>query len=130
MEDVGFQLEQVFKDIDPAQRAQTVHPAAMSPEETLAHLAEAYVAFTTEARGGKHEWGSLHLDASSWDELWAKFKALRNEAVEIASSSDDEKMLKHAWAYIVAHDAYHVGQIASFRVGLDTAWDPYSMYRM
>jgi uncharacterized damage-inducible protein DinB len=129
LDNVGYQVRQVLEGFKPEYYEHRAWASAISPRETLNHLAEAYQAFITTSEGGKHNWGTFNLKGSTWDERLAEWSDLRNRACEIATSSNDGEVHKHAFEYIVAHDSYHVGQLAACRIEIDPSWDPFSIYQ-
>ncbi|MCW5936034.1 MAG: hypothetical protein KIT11_01840 [Fimbriimonadaceae bacterium] len=126
LEETGYQVEKVFEGLEEAQKDAKAVPSALSPMETLHHLAEAYVAFLAHVEGRKHEWGSLEPTGSTLAERLDCWRTTRAKAVE-AAASDEEHVLMDAKEYLVLHDTYHVGQMATLRVALG-GWDPYSIY--
>ena len=130
IDDAGYQLEKVLEGLDGSHVDGKPVATAMSMRETVAHLGEAYQATITEAAGGSHSWGSFQIDTDNWAGLVEKVMALRAQAADAALASEDEdKGAKSAHAFIIAHDYYHVGQLAVIRIAIDSAWDPYCIYR-
>jgi uncharacterized damage-inducible protein DinB len=125
----GFQLDKVLDGLKAEHLDHQLTDKAMTPREILLHLAEAYLAFVTETEGGKHEWGTFQPSDRGWEGVLKQFREQRAKAVAAAMSAQDDTQLKHAHDYIVAHDYYHVGQLALLRVQLDPNWDPYSIYQ-
>lgn len=127
IDSTGRQLAACLKDVAPDVQTAKTCETAMSPRDMVEHLAEAYHAFILHERGEKHSWGTFSLSGDSWEarnqELWA----LRQRATDAIATGDDET-LKNGFGYIVAHDTYHIGQLASVRVQHDPSWDPYSIY--
>ncbi|HZH99160.1 MAG TPA: hypothetical protein VEX38_09335 [Fimbriimonadaceae bacterium] len=128
IDDVGRQLRQVLSGISPELQDARVCDKGMSPCEMVEHLCEAYKAVVAESQGLKHEWGSFKPEYSSWDGLMAAWADLRSQARE-AALANLEAHPTAAHSYIVAHDAYHVGQLALLRVQQDPDWNPYSIYQ-
>ncbi|MFN8221317.1 MAG: hypothetical protein U0S12_14440 [Fimbriimonadales bacterium] len=125
IDDVGMQLGKVYEGLDEAHYDHRVCPQAMSPREILEHLCECYTAVITETSGGTHEWGSFSIEDKSAANLKAKLSELRGQAKRAALAASDPKI---GHAYIVSHDAYHVGQMALVRLNTDPNWNPYSLY--
>jgi uncharacterized damage-inducible protein DinB len=123
---VGFQVEKVFEGLSDADYSVKTIPVAMSAAETLVHLCECYVAFAKHIAGEKHEWGTFVIADPSPSNLRDAWKSHRAEAVTLATTSNDHAKLVHE--FIIAHDAYHVGQMALLRLSLDESWDAYSIY--
>ena len=128
IDDLGFQLEQCFAGWNPALLDDALTEGAMSARKTLAHLTECCVAASTEAAGGKHEWGSYTLPDPAWDAALAEWRAQHSAAGALVCQDDDEA-LKHGHAYMVSHDAYHVGQLCQLRLKLEPEWNAYAIYR-
>lgn len=129
MDDAGFQLEKALEGVNDAGADHKVCASAMSARETAEHLCEAYTAAAAAAAGNKHEWGSYSLEDKSWDNVMTTFRRLRSEAVAGVLAADEERAASLGSAFIIAHDYYHVGQLASSRIDSDGAWDPYSIYQ-
>lgn len=125
MDDVGYQLDKVLEGMSDEHFDFKVCEAAMTPAEIIEHLCEAYQAIITETMGGTHEWGSFSIEDKSPANLKAQLKTMRARARQAALDSDNPKL---GHAYVTAHDAYHVGQLALIRLQTDSSWDPYSLY--
>lgn len=128
IDDLGYQLEKCLEGWSPDHRDDCLVEGCLSASQTLAHLCECYVAFAKETRGEKHEWGSYSIPDPAWDAALAEFRALRAEAANLACV-DDEKHLKLGSAYIVGHDAYHVGTLCQLRLKFEPEWNAFSIYR-
>jgi uncharacterized damage-inducible protein DinB len=128
LDTTGHQLTRVFEGIKEEHQDYKACSKAMTPKETLEHLCECYQAFLTESQGGSYEWGSFSIADKSWENLLSQFNSLRGRAVQLAKGSQETRVLRSASAYMVLHDAYHVGQMASCRIETDADWDPYSIY--
>ena len=124
---IGFQLTKSFEGMQEKDLDTRCCPSGMTAREIMEHLCEVYVAADKICAGGQHEWGSYSIDDKSWDNLQSQFKALRAKAKAAALSGSDEAITA-GHDYIVAHDAYHVGQMALIRMETDKGWDPYSLY--
>jgi uncharacterized damage-inducible protein DinB len=129
MEDSGFQLEKSLEGLADGSAEQKACGQSMSAREMVVHLCEVYTAVLASMRGEKHEWGTYTLADSSWPNALAEMNRLRTEAVQAILAGDDEKAISAGSAYIVAHDYYHVGQLALCRMESADGWDPYSIYR-
>lgn len=130
LDDAKFQLEQILAGLDGSHVDGKPINTGMSMRETLVHLAEAYTATIKEAAGEKHEWGQFELPHESWADLVAQVFALRDKAVEAALGLEDEaKSVNQVHHFLIAHDFYHVGQLASIRIATDANWNPYAIYR-
>jgi len=129
LEDVTFQLEKVLEGIDESTLDFKIAPTAMTIRDQVEHLCEVYTAVEEESRGLSHAWGEFSIDDKSWSNLTEQFKALRSKSLEIVSAAEDDKGLLSASAFMVGHEYYHIGQLASLRIATDSAWDPFSIYR-
>ncbi|HMS55749.1 MAG TPA: DinB family protein [Fimbriimonadaceae bacterium] len=124
---VGVKVRKTLEGMEEAHYGFKVTPQAMTPAETLEHLAECYVAFQKIASGEQHDWGSYSAPDKSPAALMANWEAERAKAVAFALSDDSHA--EHAHDFISAHDHYHVGQLALIRMAVDPSWDPYSIYQ-
>lgn len=129
LDDAGYQISQVLKDLPDFALDHKVTPHAMSPREIVEHLAEAYEALRAHLEGRKHAWGTFRLPDHRWDAMLAEMAAIRGRSVEATLASDDPEALTAASAYITSHDAYHVGQLVLLRLELTPDWDVHSIYR-
>lgn len=129
LEDVTYQLGKILEDVKESDVDFKVSDGSMSMRELLEHLCEVYTAVEEESRGIEHNWGTFAIDDKSWSNLMAQYKTLRAKAIELVSGATDEKGLVSASGYIIGHDFYHIGQLATLRIATDPSWDPYSIYR-
>jgi len=128
IENTGYQLSACFKDLPADLLDVKTTEKGMTPRETAAHLCESYMALSSHVAGKEHEWGSFSAEGLAWDQLLAKMFELRGKASgEVCV--DSEERLKSAHDYIVAHDAYHVGQLCAMRTQSQPEWESYSIYR-
>lgn len=129
IDDIGYQLDAVVHGMPETAQEVAPTPISMTPKQTIEHLCEAYQAVTVHAEGGTYEWGSFSIADKSWSNLTSTLESLRMSARSAVTQDENEDRLKSGYDYIVAHDAYHVGQLAIARIAADPEWDPYSMYR-
>lgn len=101
----------------------------MSIRELVEHLCEVYTAVEEQSRGVHHNWGGYSLEDKSWENLTATFTDLRSKAIEIVSTAESEKDFFTATDFMVGHEYYHIGQLASIRLATDPTWDPFCIYR-
>ncbi len=102
---------------------------AMSPRETVEHLACCYEACMVEAKGGKWDWAAPYsLGIADPEAILTKMRELRAAAQALVVDSDDPNMWHLGTEFIILHDAYHVGQMCTFRIMTEPDWDPYSIY--
>jgi hypothetical protein len=90
-------------------------------------VSEAYTAVIATSKGEKYEWGSFKPASDDWSGIVAETKTLREQATKIVLVEDEER-LKMGADYIVMHDLYHVGQIATMRLNVTPDWDAYAIY--
>jgi len=128
LDDVSYQLEKVLEGVKESDLDFKVSPTAMSMRELVEHLCEVYTCVEKESRGEKHSWGTFAIADKSWSNLLSEFNKTRAKALGIVSAAQEDKDILSANAYIVAHDYYHVGQLASIRLATDPTWDAYSIY--
>lgn len=128
IEEVGYQLERVIAGIEGDQWDAKLCDDGMSPRETVAHLADCYSAVQVVGNGEEYAWGSYVVPEDP-DEAVLDMLRQRAAATKCVLGMDPDKMATTATAYIVLHDAYHVGQLAELRLSFG-GWEPYSIYRM
>ncbi|HRK21828.1 MAG TPA: DinB family protein [Fimbriimonadaceae bacterium] len=128
LKDGRFQIDKVFEGLTDEDFDHRIAPQAMSPREILEHLCECHQACLDALQGKSFNWGSYSLPDKSAPALFKTFNDLRAQAELAIAADPNETTFKKASEYLVAHDAYHVGQMALVRLGLDAAWDPYSIY--
>ena len=121
-------VKRVVEGLSEAELDATPLTGMMSAREQLAHLCECYVAFSKEAKGEKHEWGTFQVQATDGPSLMAEWKQLRDSAVDAAVTSEDPKMWVEAVSFIQNHDEYHVGQLCAMRLQMQPDWNPYAIY--
>ena len=129
IDDAEHQLRQVLAGLDEAAFDRKLAPSAMSPRETVAHLAECYVAAQKHARGESHEWGTHRTSGQSAPALVEEMFLERGKAKEAALASSDPESLKEMLAYTSSHDYYHVGQMCMQRLAFEPDWNAYSIYK-
>lgn len=127
MNETEAMLAQTFKGLTN-ENAGTKIGGMMTPKETVAHLAECYIAAKKETQGEKHEWGTYKPSNDSWDNLLDELGQTRKEAVDAILASGDDKALHAATEYVIGHDHYHIGQLCAMRMAMDPTWDSYSIY--
>ena len=126
--EADYQLKKVFEGLSEADVDAKPLPTMMSIREMVEHLMECCVATTASVAGKEHPWGSYSAPDKAWDAMTTEFWRLRAAATDKVLTSEDPKAITSGAAFLVAHDNYHVGQMAAIRIALDSAWDPYSIY--
>ncbi|AIE87212.1 DinB family protein [Fimbriimonas ginsengisoli] len=129
IDEAGFQLAKAFEGATEEQLNDKPVSSMMSIREQAEHLCECYVAAEKLSRGESHDWGSYAAPSGSWEDLAAQFWALRDKAAKALITADTDTTLAEACAFLVEHDAYHVGQIAAIRIAQNAGWNAYSIYR-
>jgi hypothetical protein len=129
LDDVTYQLDKILEGVKESDIDFKIAPTVMSTREQVEHLCEVYTAVEEESRGVDHAWGTFSIEDKSWANLTSQFAALRAKALEIVSGAEDEKALIGASGFMIGHEYYHIGQLATLRIATDSAWNPYSIYR-
>ncbi len=129
MNDAGYQLGQVLKDVRDADLDFRISGDSMSMRQTVGHLSDAYLAMIASLEGRKYDWGSYVPPTDAGELLKACFD-LRDQAVNKILGAGTDEALQGGSQYIVAHDFYHVGQLAATRIASEPGWDAYSIYQM
>lgn len=129
IDETQYMVEQVLKGWPDGDQAERLHAAGLTVRQQVAHLSECYIAFTTQAKGGSHEWGSWSSGASNLAEELAIWSTNRAEAVATLITSERDEDMKHATDFIVGHDHYHVGQLCALRFVVEPDWNAYAIYR-
>lgn len=126
IDDCTYQLQKVLEGMSEETLNYRLNDSAMSPRETVAHFCECYTALLAASRGEQHSWGTFKVADCDTQPLLAEFWDLRGKAV--ATNDGSEKASKNLHMFLLAHDYYHIGQMALVRVTLEPSWDPYSIY--
>ena len=128
IEEVGYSLDKTLEGISGDQWDAKATDETMTPREIVTHLADCYVATQKSAAGEEPAWGSTVLSDDATEAV-KQMKEHRAAAVASLEPIPAEKAAHLASSFIILHDAYHVGQLASIRLK-NEGWDPYSIYRM
>jgi hypothetical protein len=123
----GGQLTRALNGVDPSHKDFRLHAGGYSFAEQVAHLSEAYTAVLAAAEGKEHEWGSFKPASEEWTALVSEALSLREKAAATVLEDDDTKLMMGA-DYIVSHDLYHVGQLATMRLQVYPDWNCYELY--
>ncbi len=125
----GKQIAAVFSGLDREALQSKPIPQLMSPYEQLEHLCECYQAYETVAKGGEYSaWGSYRIPVDGQADPIEFLLKARASAAIIAAADQSEEGVRHAFDYLVLHEAYHVGQMCPIRLALDPSWNAYSIY--
>jgi hypothetical protein len=127
IEGSGSQLTNVLNGIAAEHKDFRLHDGGFSFAEQVTHLAEAYRAVLAAGDGKEYEWGSFVPASDEWSDLVAEAMALRTEATAVVLV-DDETKLQLGSDYIVFHDLYHVGQMATMRLQVQADWNYMEIY--
>jgi len=129
LDDAEYQLRQVFSGLPDGAWDEHLVPGTMSPRETAAHLAEAYVAGVKHFRGEEHDWGTYQPASTEPTQILDEMFQERDKLKAAALAAEDHTGLKTAIAYSASHDYYHIGQMCSLRLKVEPNWNPYSIYK-
>lgn len=124
-----FQLDACLDGLQDDQADEKLSPDGMTIRQMLPHLAEACVAMVEANDGISHKWGSYQPSSLDLQSLRDDLKDKRQAAKEaLKRKADDGNCLKHGFDYLVAHDCYHIGQLALIRLKVDPSWNADSIY--
>ena len=129
IDDAGYQLTKTMEGLDDVGAEHKATPDSMSAKEMIEHLAEAYVALSTEVAGGKHSWGTYKAADPTWVGVQSEWKSARDKAADAALGAGTDAAIMLAHDFIVAHDYYHVGQMVTLRLSLDPQFNFYGIYQ-
>lgn len=112
-------------DAETAETRTNAH--SMTIREQIVHLGECCVAVLAAYEGREYnDWGTWLPEDRSWSGVKQAWRKIRAEAV--AGVPEEGKGLDEAFAFLAAHDFYHVGQIAAARRVAHPEWDTYAIY--
>lgn len=107
---------------------------------TLIHMTDNYRALVADALGQKYAYGSWSPPDGELATLISAWNAARLEAVntlrerltdfqaDFRTSFAVWPSWKVATEWLVAHDAYHLGQVCYLRLAAEPEWDMYEIY--
>lgn len=126
IENADFQISAAVAGLDSQAAETRTNPESMTIRQQVAHTAEAAVAVLAGFEGREHPWGEWDPE----DRSWSGIKKARQDAraAAITALPEDDASLWQAYSLLVAHDYYHVGQIAAARSVVHPEWDTYSLY--
>lgn len=122
------QIRAVAGGFPEAEAEKRLPGMSMSPLETLEHLCDCCCAYLTEDKS-QYAWGSYRLSERNMGSALAELESQRARARQEMEATNREEQLAHSFDYLMAHDAYHVGQLAACRMACDPTWDSMSLYR-
>jgi hypothetical protein len=128
MNEAEYQLGRVLDGFENGLEDEKPVPTIMSAHEQVEHLTEVYIAAAEQVAGESHEWGTYSPPDPEWHAMIAELWRRRAEAEQVILASDDCTILSVGSAFLVSHDNYHIGQLCTLRIALDTVWDPYCIY--
>ena len=121
-------LKLVLTDLPDDAVTQKAHPSMLSISDAVSHLTECYLAYAAHVNGLQHEWGSYESPFESFSEAVDGMLAQRDAVTNLIPAEADEETLKTAMGYLVNHDWYHIGQIATNRQVFEPGWSSFSIY--
>jgi hypothetical protein len=128
MDESGFQFKACLNGVSEQDFVAKPLEEMMSIREILEHHTECCIAVQKDFNGQKFKWGTFKFPEGSVEELVMLYEVERARAVALAIDNFDIKP-NYAKDYIIAHEFYHVGQLAAIRIALKNGWEPYSIYR-
>jgi uncharacterized damage-inducible protein DinB len=122
------QFTTALSGLSEAESAAKLGEHSLSPNEMTLHLAECRAAVMAQIAGKEHEWGAFQ--PAEGEAPIAALERMQGEAKAAASSAaDPAKAAEAVMDYMALHDAYHVGQLVTYRLTCQPGWDHYSIYR-
>jgi len=129
LDDAAHQVEKVIEGIPEELADEKVNDHCMSPRDTMIHLLDCGQAFFAHIEGNEYAWGSYQPADPSLTAMLAAYRAMRADIKHrLAEAGDNDNGLRAVSMYVFAHEFYHVGQLATFRLTFTPTWDPYSIY--
>lgn len=122
------QLNAVIAGFPEQAANKTLEGISMTPVQMVEHLCDCIQAYKAPDKSA-YAWGSFKLADPSVTGALTTLNAERATVRTFIESATDEKTLAHAFDYLMAHDAYHVGQLAACRMASDPDWDNMSLYQ-
>lgn len=122
------QFTQALSGLSEAESAAKLGEHSLTPNEMTLHLAECRAAVMAQLAGEDHQWGSFQ--PAEGESPAAALERMQGEAkAAAASSADPAKAAEAVMDYMALHDAYHVGQLVTYRLTCQPDWDHYSIYQ-
>ncbi|MBS1728318.1 MAG: hypothetical protein JST51_16480 [Armatimonadetes bacterium] len=128
LEESDFQFMACLKGLSESDFEKKPVEHLMSMKECLEHMTECCLAVQTISRGEKHDWGNYKFPKGTMSELIALYQSERAKSSAIALERFEEES-HFAKDFFIAHEFYHVGQMAAVRMALEPDWNMYSIYR-
>jgi uncharacterized damage-inducible protein DinB len=128
VENAGKTLSKVLQGFPAEAVTQRAHSSMFSTHEAMSHLTECYVAFESHIKGEEHQWGSFTSSTTQFDEAVEELFQTRSRVVQLLNEESDEAALTSALDYLVSHDWYHIGQLATNRQAFEPYWNSYALY--
>lgn len=127
LQDAEKQVRLAIAGLDAEAAETRTNPQSMTIREQIVHLAEAAVATLVAFEGGEYQdWGSWQPEDRSWAGVKRAWREVR--AATVAKMPENDDAIWHAHSFLIAHDYYHVGQIAAARRVIHPEWDSYAIY--
>ena len=124
----GKTLHKILIDFPLDSVNEKAHASMFTTYEAVSHITECYVAFAAHAKGEEHQWGSFSSEATSYAEDIEELFRTRDAVTALITVDSKEDALASALDYLVAHDWYHIGQLATNRQAFETTWNSFSLY--
>jgi uncharacterized damage-inducible protein DinB len=122
------QFTTALNGLSEAESAAKLGEHSLSPNEMTLHLAECRAAVMAQIAGQEHEWGTFQ--PAEGEAPTAALERMQGEAkAAAAAAADPAKAAEVVMDYMALHDAYHVGQLVTYRLTCQPEWDHYSIYR-
>ncbi len=129
LDETKHHLTRVLQDWPLETQDFKVTPSAMSPRETIPHLAECNIAGIEYLAGIDHEWVTYHPASQDWSVLCEEMFALHDKAVSELIADGSEKAFKALTSFVLLHEEYHVGQLVQTRSVAEPEWDVFAIYK-
>ncbi|HRJ26383.1 MAG TPA: DinB family protein [Fimbriimonadaceae bacterium] len=128
LQNTHYQVSACFRDLKPELWDRKLVEGALTPRETLEHLADCCIAIQRVSRGEKHEWHSTHSPDPSEEGMMRHYESERAKALQVLADNPSPQLFDQAIDYMALHEAYHVGQMVQFRIHFEPEWNSYSIY--
>ncbi len=128
VETAGKTLQKILIDFPSDMANEKAHESMFTTHEAVNHLTECYFAFEAHLKGEEHQWGSFVSTATTFSDAVSELIQKRDHATKLLTQESDEATLTSALDYLVSHDWYHIGQLATNRQVFVPGWNSYALY--